>query len=84
MDATSTPYLNEHLATWCTMLVSFPFAFLVIRTVKETNYEAEKVVYVDTTKESAIEDGIRGENARKHSAEKVPNKTEVVESIADM
>lgn len=47
MDAVLTPLLNEHLASWIMMLVSFPLAFLVIRTIKETNYDEEEVVYVD-------------------------------------
>ncbi|KAI0088923.1 major facilitator superfamily domain-containing protein [Irpex rosettiformis] len=49
MDAVLTPLLNEHLASWIMMLVSFPLAFLVIRTIKETNYEEEEMVYVDET-----------------------------------
>ena len=57
MDATATPYLNEHLASWILMLVSYPLAFLVIRTIKETNYEDEVVVYVDDVKKSAAEAG---------------------------
>ncbi|KAI0826328.1 MFS general substrate transporter [Irpex lacteus] len=44
MDAVLTPLLNEHLASWIMMLVSFPLAFLVIRTIKETNYDEEEVV----------------------------------------
>ncbi|KAI0695041.1 MFS general substrate transporter [Cytidiella melzeri] len=47
MDAVLTPLLNEHLASWIMMLVSFPLAFLVIRSIKETNYEDEQMVYVD-------------------------------------
>jgi hypothetical protein len=39
------------------MLVSFPLAFLVIRSIKETNYEDEKVVYVDDIKHDAAEAG---------------------------
>ncbi|KAF8582939.1 MFS general substrate transporter [Ramaria rubella] len=45
MDAVKTPFLNEHLATWCLMLTSFPLAFLVVRSIKETNYEDEKVCF---------------------------------------
>ena len=47
MDATSTPYLNELLASWIMMLVSFPLAGLVVYTIKETNYDTEHVDYVD-------------------------------------
>ncbi|KAH8089924.1 MFS general substrate transporter [Cristinia sonorae] len=56
MDATATPYLNEHLGSWCMMLVSFPLAFLVIRTIKESNYEEEHVVFVDDTKPTNTDD----------------------------
>lgn len=57
MDAVATPYLNEHLATWSMILISFPLAFLVIRTVKETNYEHEHMVYVDDAAPGRIEQG---------------------------
>ncbi|KIJ47918.1 hypothetical protein M422DRAFT_226229 [Sphaerobolus stellatus SS14] len=46
MDAISTPFLTEHLVSWILMLTSFPLAFLVLRTVKETNYEDEQMIYV--------------------------------------
>ena len=57
MDAALTPLLNEQLASWALLLVSFPLAFLVLRTVKETNYEDQSVSYVDDGDES--EDGTR-------------------------
>jgi hypothetical protein len=57
MDAVLTPLLNEHLASWTMMLFSFPLAFLVLRTVKETNYEDEKVVYVDDVRNGQLEEG---------------------------
>ncbi|CAL1708425.1 unnamed protein product [Somion occarium] len=57
MDAVATPYLNEHLASWILMLVSYPLAFLVIRTVKETNYDDEETVYVDDIKRAEAEKG---------------------------
>ncbi|KAH9848983.1 MFS general substrate transporter [Lenzites betulinus] len=57
MDAVSTPFLNEHLASWILMLFSLPLAYLVIRSVKETNYEDEKVVYVDDVKRQHAEEG---------------------------
>ena len=57
MDAVSTPFLNEHLASWIMMLVSFPLAYLVIRTVKETNYNDEKMDYVDDVKHKDAEEG---------------------------
>ncbi|OJT04058.1 UNC93-like protein 1, partial [Trametes pubescens] len=51
MDAVGTPFLNEQLASGIPMLVSFPLAWLVLRTVKETNYGDEEVVYVDDAKQ---------------------------------
>ncbi|KAI0699053.1 MFS general substrate transporter [Cerioporus squamosus] len=57
MDAVSTPFLNEHLASWLMMLASFPLAWLVIRTVKETNYADEHMVYVDDVKREEAELG---------------------------
>jgi len=50
MDAVSTPFLNELLGSWIMMLVSFPLAYLVIRSIKDTNYTEEKMVYVDDIK----------------------------------
>ena len=57
MDAVATPFLNEHLASWIMLLVSFPLAYLVLRTIKETNYDDEQVVYVDDLKREAAEHG---------------------------
>ncbi|KAI0682896.1 major facilitator superfamily domain-containing protein [Cytidiella melzeri] len=54
MDAVLTPLLNEHLASWIMMLVSFPLAFLVIRTIKETNYEDEEMVFVDEEQKKEV------------------------------
>jgi hypothetical protein len=47
MDATSTPFLNELLASWIMMLVSFPLAGIVIWGIKDTSYTEEKTVYVN-------------------------------------
>jgi len=58
MDAVATPYLNEHLASWIMMLASFPLAFIVIRTIKETTYGDEEVVYVDDLKREQAEHGV--------------------------
>jgi len=33
----------KKLGSWILTLVSFPMAFLVVRKIKETNYEDEKV-----------------------------------------
>ncbi|PCH44646.1 hypothetical protein WOLCODRAFT_26919 [Wolfiporia cocos MD-104 SS10] len=62
MDAVKTPFLNEILASWLMMVASFPLAFLVLRTVKETSYDDDDVVYVDDAK--------RDSDA--YSVEKVP------------
>lgn len=51
MDAVKTPYLNEHLASWIVMLVSFPLAGIVIYTIKETNYDVEHIDYVGDVKD---------------------------------
>lgn len=47
MDATSTPFLNEHLASWIMMLVSFPLAGIVIWGIKDTSYTEEKTLYAN-------------------------------------
>lgn len=66
MDAALTPLLNEHLASWSLLLISFPFAFLVLRVVKETNYEDEKVVYAkELDHSSALEDDMKQEKSEK-------------------
>ncbi|KAJ3555735.1 hypothetical protein NM688_g2409 [Phlebia brevispora] len=59
-----TPLLNEHLASWTMMLFSFPLAFLVLRTIKETNYEDEHVVYVDDVKKAQMEEGSSVDNEK--------------------
>jgi hypothetical protein len=45
MDATSTPFLNELLASWLMMMVSFPLAGIVIWGIKDTSYTEEKTLY---------------------------------------
>ncbi|KAI0327635.1 MFS general substrate transporter [Cubamyces sp. BRFM 1775] len=65
MDAVSTPFLNEHLASWILMLASFPLAYLVLRTVKETNYEDERVVYVDDVARAHAEEGAHDHHVEK-------------------
>ena len=74
MDAVKTPYLNEHLASWIMILISLPLAWIVVRTVKETNYEDEKMVYVDDVKREAAEHGAahggpESSSIEKHSVE---------------
>jgi hypothetical protein len=53
MDAVETPYLNELLASWIMMLVSFPLAGIVIYTIKDTNYDTEHVDYASDVKKDA-------------------------------
>lgn len=79
MDATATPYLNELLASWCLLLASFPLIFLVVRTIKETNYEDEKTVYVDdlkreqaAVKAQPVQDGANLES-QTHEKESIPD-----------
>ena len=57
MDAVLTPLVNEHLASWIMMLVSFPLAFIVIRSIKETNYESEHMDYVEDLHKDQAEQG---------------------------
>ncbi|EKM56291.1 uncharacterized protein PHACADRAFT_253342 [Phanerochaete carnosa HHB-10118-sp] len=61
MDAVLTPLLNEHLASWTMMLFSFIPAFFVLRTIKETNYEDEQVVYIDEVQKEHLEAGTASE-----------------------
>jgi len=70
MDAVATPYLNEHLASWIMMIVSFPCAFLVIRTIKETNYEDEKMIYVDDVNNIDVEAARAQLESQTHAGEK--------------
>ncbi|KAH9046962.1 MFS general substrate transporter [Lactarius deliciosus] len=63
MDATSTPFLNELLASWCLMLVSFPLAGIVIWGIKDTSYTEEKTVYVsDVATQSAAAESTENDN----------------------
>jgi len=57
MDAVATPLLNEILGSWILTLISFPLAFLVIRQIKETNYDDENMVYVSNLKAGELEAG---------------------------
>jgi len=81
MDAVLTPYLNELLASWIMMLFSFPLAFLVIRTIKETNYDDEKVVYVDDVKNEEMEGGQGTPDAESGSISKEVDNAEVVAEV---
>jgi len=64
MDATSTPFLNELLASWLMMLVSFPLAGIVIWGIKDTSYTEEKTVYAGelTANAGAADDDLLGES----------------------
>ncbi|KAH9164517.1 MFS general substrate transporter [Lactarius sanguifluus] len=63
MDATSTPFLNELLASWCLMLVSFPLAGIVIWGIKDTSYTEEKTVFVsDVATQSAAAESTENDN----------------------
>lgn len=59
------------------MLVSFPLAFIVIRTIKDTNYEDEKMIYADDIKGGvdAVLHGEILESASKGSLEKPEQET---------
>ncbi|EIN11194.1 hypothetical protein PUNSTDRAFT_62537 [Punctularia strigosozonata HHB-11173 SS5] len=83
MDAVGTPYLNELLASCLIMLVSFPLAFLVIRTVKETNYEFEEVIYVNNLKPDAFESG-ELPSAATHPDKVAATKPEKASAASDM
>ena len=54
MDATATPFLNELLASWIMMLVSFPLAGIVIWGIKDTSYTEEKTLYADELKPQVV------------------------------
>ncbi|KAH9035631.1 MFS general substrate transporter [Lactarius pseudohatsudake] len=63
MDATATPFLNELLASWCLMLVSFPLAGIVIWGIKDTSYTEEKTVYVgDVATQSGAAESTENDN----------------------
>lgn len=47
MDATLVPYINEIGAVFGLMLFSYPFAAMVIWSIRDSNYEVEEQVYVD-------------------------------------
>jgi hypothetical protein len=56
MDAVSTPFLNELLASWIMMLVSLPLAGIVIWGIKDTSYTEEKTIYADELKTQVVEE----------------------------
>ncbi|KAH9980620.1 MFS general substrate transporter [Russula compacta] len=56
MDATSTPFLNELLASWLMMLASFPLAGIVIWGIKDTSYTEEKTVPCTDSLEEKVDE----------------------------
>jgi hypothetical protein len=65
MDATSRPWLNENLASWCLMLISFPLAGIVIWGIKDTSYTEEKTVYAsDVVATTAENDNLSDVNLK--------------------
>lgn len=62
MDAVKTSYLCEHLVSWLLIMVSLPLCFIVLHSIRETNYDIEEVAVVDENKNVVLE----------HSAEVQP------------
>ncbi|KAI0313212.1 major facilitator superfamily domain-containing protein [Amylostereum chailletii] len=79
MDAVSTPFLNEHLASWILILASLPLAAVVIHSIKETSYTEEKTVYVSDLQREMAEEGAvpEGETAREKDSA-----SDIKESVA--
>ncbi|KAI0066656.1 MFS general substrate transporter [Artomyces pyxidatus] len=72
MDAVAPPFLNELLASWIMLLVSFPLAAWVIHGIKETSYNEEKTVYIDDVKAGNAEEGVgKGEDTSSVTKEAV-------------
>ncbi|KAF9506195.1 hypothetical protein BS47DRAFT_1321920 [Hydnum rufescens UP504] len=68
MDAVTPPFLNEILASWAVLLISFPFAALVIASIKDTSYTEEKTIFIDDLRAEILGAG--------------PNHTSSVEKVA--
>ncbi|GMK55340.1 hypothetical protein CspeluHIS016_0203960 [Cutaneotrichosporon spelunceum] len=60
MDAVKTPYLTEHLVSWLLMFCSMPLALLVIRTIKDSNYEDEQTIHVEDVPPEKLHAAIPG------------------------
>ncbi|KAI0066654.1 hypothetical protein BV25DRAFT_1912702 [Artomyces pyxidatus] len=69
MDAVAPPFLNELLASWIMLLVSFPLAGWVIHGIKETTYTEEQTLYMDDVKAENAEEGT-GKEEDTHSETK--------------
>lgn len=69
------------LASWIMMLASFPLAFVVIRSIKETNYNDEQMVYVDDVKKDVMEQGGEEKSPEAGSIEKASISGAVVAEI---
>jgi len=70
MDAVATPYLNEHLASWIMMLVSFPLAGWVIYGITDSNYASEKTLVVDDTNIDHIDAALHNHHEVEEQGEK--------------
>ena len=64
-------------------MVSFPLAFLVIRTITETNYEEEGVVYVDENMKKEVLAGHDVEAAAQAEFEKGREEREKMQKAYD-
>ncbi|CAK9781601.1 MFS general substrate transporter [Cutaneotrichosporon oleaginosum] len=69
MDAVKTPYLTEQIVSWLLMFCSMPLALLVIRTIKESNYEDEKTVHVEDVPEEKIHVALPAGHHAQHDIE---------------
>ncbi|BEJ15812.1 hypothetical protein CspHIS471_0504170 [Cutaneotrichosporon sp. HIS471] len=69
MDAVKTPYLTEQLVSWLLMFCSMPLALLVIRTIKETNYEDEQPVHVEDVPENKLHAALPAGHHTHHDVE---------------
>lgn len=47
MDAVKTAYLTEHLVSWLMLVVSLPLCGYVLWSVRDTNYDVEKVIHAE-------------------------------------
>jgi len=83
MDAVSTPYLTEHLVSWIMLLFSLPLAFLVIRTIRETNYDVEDVVRVEEAGDDILDVAIPAGHEKRHGHHHVMVDSKAAEAEKD-
>lgn len=69
VDAVKTPYLTEQLVSWLLMLCSMPLALLVIRTIKESNYEDEQTIHVEDVPEEKMHAALPAGHHAHHDVE---------------